>query len=272
LKEYLRYLIKTTGEVFKNMPRIISLAKFEYELGSRDMFMGKLWKVISPLIQIGVYWLVFGIGIRQGSPVDGYPYEVWLICGITPWFFVNKGIMQGAGSIHRKATLLTKINAPTEIVPISNVFANFFDFIWSIALMLIIYFVKGCKISWAMINLIYYILFVICFLIAISLITSVLVMMARDFGKILEMLLRLLFFLSPIMWRPGKMMPEAFWVFDRFNPIGYVINGFRNSMLYDICFYEDMQSVVIFWGMILILYMIGIAFQRKLRNNILDCL
>ena len=231
MKEYFTYLFKTTVDIFKNIPRILSLAKFEYELGTRDMFMGKLWKLVSPLIQIGVYWLVFGIGIRQGNPIDGYPYVVWLICGITPWFFLNKGIMQGANSIYRKATLLTKTNAPTAIVPISNVFANLFDFIWTIGLMFIIFFANGCKMSLTMVNLLYYIIYMMCFLISLSLITSVLVMIARDFGKIIEMILRLLFFLSPIMWRPGNSMPEVFLEFDRMNPIGYIIRGFRSSML-----------------------------------------
>lgn len=272
MREYLSYLIKTTIDIFKNTHRIISLAKFEYELASRDMFMGKLWKILSPLIQIGVYWLVFGIGIRQGNPVDGFPYVVWLICGITPWFLLNRGITQGANAIYRKASLLTRTNIPTAIVPISSVLANLYDFLWTIALMLIIYFANGCKFSWAMFNLVYYIFYATCFLYALSLVTSALVMVARDFRKIIEMILRLLFFLSPIMWRPGKNMPTAFLLFDEYNPIGYIIRGFRNSMLYETAFYNDWESIVIFWIMILVTYLIGIAFQKKLRNNILDCL
>lgn len=42
--------------------------------------------VLNPLSQIGVYWLVFGLGIRGGAPVHGVPYFVWLVCGLVTWF------------------------------------------------------------------------------------------------------------------------------------------------------------------------------------------
>lgn len=268
----LLYLHRSTIEIFKNLHRILSLAKFEYDLAIKDMFFGHLWKIISPLIQIGAYWLVFGLGIRNGKPIDDYPYVVWLTCGITPWFIINKAISVGANSIYRKASLLTKSNMPTFFVPISSVLSVMMDSVWTIGLMIIIYFANGCSFSFHMFNLIYYIIFTTCFLIAISQVTSVLVMLARDFQKLIEMAMRLLFFLSPIMWRPGSNMPMAYVVFDRINPIAYVVRGFRDSMLYDVPFYHDLQQVVVFWIITVMLYVVGLIFQKKLRNNILECL
>ncbi|MDO5558456.1 MAG: ABC transporter permease [Oscillospiraceae bacterium] len=272
MKEYIRFLKKSTLDIFRNIHRIISLAGFEYELSGKDMFLGKLWKAISPLIQIGAYWLVFGIGIRHGNPIDGYPYVVWLTCGVTPWLLMSRSINIGANSVFRKATMLTRANISTVLIPISSILAVIFDNCWTIALMAVIYFANGCTFSWQMINLLYYIFFAFCFLSALSEFTSVLVMLARDFKKLIEMVMRLLFFLSPIMWRPGDNMPQAYKVFDRLNPIAYVIRGFRNSMLYRTSFYEDLKSAAVFWGMTVLLYLIGIAFQKKLKNNILDCM
>jgi len=270
LKEYLNFLKTTTIDIIKNIRRIISLAVFEYECSSRDMFFGKAWKIVSPFIQIGVYWLVFGIGIRKGSPIDGHPYVVWLTCGLTPWTIAGKCVTSGAGSIHRKAVLLTRSNIPTVIVPISNILSNVLDSLWTIAMMIVIFFANGCKFSWSMFNIIYYVLFIIFYMSALSLITSVLVVIARDFQRLIDVIMRFMFFLSPIFWHPGNNMPMIFNIFDKVNPFAYVIRGFRNCMLYNINFYDDILSVIVSWSVVVILYLIGVAFQRKLRNNILD--
>ena len=45
-----------------------------------------------------VYWFAFGFGIRQNEPVDGIPFIFWLV-GISMWFFVNQGILEGTKSI-----------------------------------------------------------------------------------------------------------------------------------------------------------------------------
>lgn len=272
MKAIIKYLIESALNILKNSHRILSLAKFEYDLAIKEMFFGKLWKVISPLIQIGTYWLVFGLGIRNGKPIDGYPYVVWLTCGVTPWYIMNKAISTGATSVYRKANMLTKSNTPTYFMPISSVLAVVMDGIWTIVLMVIIYFGNGCTFSCYMFNVLYFIVFLTCFLIALSELTSVLVMLARDFQKIIEMILRLLFFLSPIMWRPGNNMPYAYKVFDYLNPIAYVIRGFRNSILYKQYFFTNIKQMSIMWSITIILYLIGMLFQKKLKNNLLDCL
>ena len=65
-------------------------------------------------------------------------------------------------------------------------------------------------------------------------------------------------------------MPAAFLLFDKINPFAYIVRGFRNSMLYQVPFYEDVFSMVFFWGVTILLYMLGIGFHRKLKNKILD--
>ena len=77
MKGYFKRLKQMTVDISTNLRRIGALAVFEYKLGTKDLFLGRLWKLLSPLIQIGVYWLVFGIGLRSGTPVDGFP-----LCGM----------------------------------------------------------------------------------------------------------------------------------------------------------------------------------------------
>ena len=272
MKTYFERLKQTTIDIFTNIQRIAALAIFEYKLGTKDLFLGQMWKLLSPLIQIGVYWLVFGVGIRSGAPVDGFPYVVWLTCGLTPWIAMNMGISRGSYSIYAKASILTRSNIPTCLVPLSTVSAVFLDNCWTILIMLFIYISNGCHFGQASLELLYYVICAWLFVSVFSLITSVLVMLARDFQNLIQAILRLMFFLSPIFWNPGNNLPALLKIFDFCNPFSYVINGFRNSLLYNTHIWENIPEALSFWCITAVLYLVGSVFQGKLRRNLLDYL
>ncbi len=272
MTHFFRSLKKMTCDILNNLGRIWTLAVFEYRLGTKGMVLGKLWKILSPFIQIGAYWLVFGIGLRSGKPVDGIPYVVWLTCGITPWFWLSGNVAKNAASIYGKASLLTKSNVPTCVIPLSSVLAGTMDNGWTMALMLVIYVANGCIPSvWAL-GLIYYIICGVAFLTALSLITSTLVMLARDFQRVIQAVMRLVFFVSPIFWQPGSNMPVAFKVFDFCNPFGYIIRGFRGCLLYNEPFFLNWEKAAAFWGVVFVLYLIGSVCQNRMRKYLLDYL
>lgn len=267
---YLKYLVRMTTDIFSNFSRIIELAKFEYKLITKGMALGQIWRLLNPLIQIGMYWLVFGLGIRNGAPVDGIPYVVWLSCGITAWLMASKGVGTSARSIYDKTSMLTRSNIPTCLIPISASVANIMDSVWLIVVLLIMFVCNGGIFTWYALGLVYYTLCIFVFNSVFGLIASVLGVLARDFLNLIQAVLRMLFFVSPIFWSPGSSSAQLFAVFSLYNPFAYVINGFRDSLLYNIPFWERTQELQIFWGMMLVLYLLGALFQSKLRKNLLD--
>ena len=267
---YFKYLFQMTKDIFGNLRRIYALAEFEYKLTTKGMALGQLWRILNPMIQIGVYWLVFGIGLRSGQPVDGIPYVVWLTCGLTPWLIMNRGINTAANSIYVKATMLTRSNIPTCLIPLSICLATVMDNGWTVALMIFIYLAHGCVLTWTAFGLVYYVICILFFISVLSLITSVLGMLARDFLNLIQAILRMLFFVSPIFWNPGQSASKAFQMFNLCNPFGYIICGFRDSLLYNVPIWENKTAMLIFWSMTFCLYLIGAAFQSKLRKNLLD--
>lgn len=267
---YFQYLFQMTKDIFCNLRRIYSLAQFEYKLANKGLALGQLWLFINPLIQIGIYWLVFGIGIRSGRPVDGFPYVVWLTCGLAPWLICNRGVTKTASSIYAKAQMLTRANIPTCLIPLSSSLSVVMDSGWTVLIMVLIYLGNGCRPSWTALCLLYYMICILAFVSVCSLITSVLVMLARDFSNLIQALMRMLFFISPIFWDASTSGVGVIQKMALINPFGYIIDGFRDSMLYRIAFWQDTERMLIFWGIVLGLYLLGAAFQRKLRKNLLD--
>lgn len=272
MREYIRFLIQMTKDILTNSHRTLALAKFEYSLDTKGLFLGQLWKLLNPVIQIGAYWFVFGVGIRSGQPVDGIPYVVWLTCGLTPWLIMNQGIADGAASIYSKAATLTRSNIPTCLIPISSSWAVLMDSAWTVLLLVVIFLGNGCALSWHALGLLYYSVCMLAFLTTLNLVTSVLVMLARDFQNLIRAILRILFFLSPIFWSPGKNLPKIFQIFNLCSPLSYVINGFRDSLLYATPFWDKPKETLVFWVTILALYLTGALCQSRLRKNLLDFL
>ena len=272
MRRYFQSLGQMTRDIATNLSRIFALAFFDYQLGSKDYFLGSAWKLLSPFIQIGAYWLVFGIGLRSGAPIDGIPYVVWLTCGLTPWLWMNVSVVRGANSIYSKATMLTRANIPTCLIPLGSVWSCSMENLWNVALMVIIYLANGCVPTWTALGVFYYIFCGMVFLSVCSLITSALVMVARDFNKLIQAVMRLMFFITPVFWRPGDSIPLALKIFNLCNPFAYIVRGFRNTLLYNTPFTAAGTENAIFWCLMVLLYLIAASFQSKMRKNLLDYL
>lgn len=270
--QYVPFLGQMARDIASNLRRISALAFFDYQLEAKGYFLGAAWKLLSPFIQLGVYWLVFGIGLRSGAPMDGIPYLVWLTCGLTPWLWMSQSIVRGAGSIYSKAAVLTRSNIPTCLIPVSSVLSCGMENLWTAAMMLVIYLANGCVPTWAALGLFYYIFCGQVFLSIFSLITSALVMLARDFNKLIQAVMRLMFFVTPVFWQPGDSAPLAMRLFNLCNPFGYIVRGFRNTLLYHTLFAAGGMEHAVFWCLMALLYLIAGSFQRKMQRNLLDYL
>ena len=52
---------------------------------------GKYACLLYTSITVLIYWFIFQIGFKNGD-VDGYPFILWLVSGLLPWFFVSDSI------------------------------------------------------------------------------------------------------------------------------------------------------------------------------------
>lgn len=118
-------------------------------------------------------------------------------------------------------------------------------------------------------NLIYYVLYMFLFLASLALVTSVFTMVARDFQKLLSSLIRLLFYLTPILWDMSDM-PSIYQRMVQVSPVYYIVKGFRESMLYHVPFYVHWKEMIIEWVVLVVLFLAGCYLQERFRNRFRD--
>ena len=264
-----RYLKEVITQVWQNRVRMLRIVWFDIKIENRNLYLGTLWKIIAPLIQLGIFWFAFGIGIRGGAPIDGIPFLAWLLAGLVPWSFISRGITSGATSISSKAGVIFKIKYPVATIPIGTILMTLYDNLIMLGIMTIIYLLHGIFPSLYWLNLVYYNIFIFAFLASLALVTSVIVQLAKDFGRLISSLLQLLMFFTPIFWQEGYIPEWARPVFAM-NPVRYVVNGYRRALLFQGNFYERPLPMAFFWGMTLGLLILGCQLQRKYATRLID--
>ncbi|MGG4167067.1 ABC transporter permease [Rossellomorea vietnamensis] len=258
-------------EQITNQHLMFRLATYEIKGKYLMHYLGVLWQILNPAIQIAVYWLVFGLGIRGGAEVNGFPFFTFLLTGIIPWFFINHSLNQGSNSVYKQVKLVSKMKFPLSILPSVVIISNFLNFIMMIVIMLWILNINGIQPSIYLIQLPYYIFCTVVFLYSITLLFSTFSTIIRDFQSLLQSLMRMLFYLTPILW-DIKMLPEIFEKILRLNPIYYLISGYRDTFLYHNWFFEDINYMFYFWVLTFILFFMGSKLHMKFRAKFIDYL
>ena len=242
------------------------------EIRSRyvDTIGGLAWAMVHPLLIIGVYWFVFSVGFRI-TPPGGVPFILVFLSGYIPWILFNETLMGNINVLQNNSHLVTKTVFPTEILPMVRLLVSLVTHGVMVAVLLIIMFVSGVSYSIYNFQFLYY-LFALTFLIlGFSWLFSSINLFFRDTGQIVQALLPLWFWLTPIVWF-RDMIPLKYQWFIDLNPLVYIVEGYKKSFIYPAPFWEDIHSAAYFWGIGLAAFVAGGLIFRKLKPEFAEVL
>lgn len=257
-------------ENINNFYRTYSIARYELLAEMRDSKLGLFWNFASPTIQVFTFWFVFGY-VFDRKAVAGVPYIVWMLGGMVVWFFISPCITDGCNAIYSKSDVITKMKFPVSILPLTVVLKKLFNHLCLMVVVVIVFMVNGCYPSLHWLGLFYYLLCGVLFSSALSLTTSVLNMMARDVKKFIVSCMRMLMYLTPILW-DISMLPAWLAKIVRCNPIYYVVQGYRDCFFYHKGIGNYTWSMAWFWGFTFLLFFIGSHMMYKFKTRFIDML
>ena len=252
--------------------QIFKLAKADIVKTYRGAALGWAWAIIKPAVTIFVYWFAFQIGIRSGKPVEGYPFFLWLIAGLIPWFYINDMLTQGTESIRRYSYLVTKMKFPISTIPtfvsISKLMVNLF----LIVVMILIFVFMGYSPDIYIIQLPIYIMLSFIFFTVFSLFASLLACMSKDFSNLIKSLVTAVFWLSGIVWNVNTIDIPWLKTLLKVNPVTYLVEGFRNCFIHKIWIWESPKTLLCFLAILIVMNILSIFIYKKLRKEIPDVL
>ena len=255
-------------ENIANMYRTFSIARYELVANMRDSKLGVFWNFANPLIQVFTYWFAFGY-VFQRNAIDEIPFLLWLLGGMVVWLFLSPCITDGCNAIYSKVDVITKMKFPVSILPMTVVLKKLYDHACLMSILIIIYAIYGYYPSVHWFGLIYYLLCAVVFAFALSLTTSVLNMIARDTRKLILSCMRLLLYLTPVLWEITRL-PEWLQKIVQCNPIYYIVQGYRDCFFYHRGIMAYQWSMTWFWGITFFLFMLGSFIMYKFKTRFID--
>ena len=247
-----------------------SLTKNEFKQKYIGNLLGIFWAFIQPAAMIGIFWFVFQVGFKS-KPVDDFPFILWLVSGMFSWFYFAEAFGAGTNSVQANSFLVKKVVFRVSLLPIIPIISALAIHTFFIFFMfaMFIYYGYYPEIYWLQIA--YYTFSATMLLLGLSWLTSSIVIFFKDIGQLVAIIIQFGFWLTPVFW-PIKMVPEQYHWIINLNPMAYIVNGYRDSMVYHTWFWEDISSLLYFWSVTIAILFLGSFTFRKLRPHFSDVL
>jgi len=183
--------LRSRRELLRNL--IISDIRIKYK-GSA---LGLLWSMLNPAFTLGIYYLVFSVVLKNGYP----NYVIFLFSGLIVWNMFQNAVFSATGVIVDRAGLVKKVSFPREILPLASVGSAVIYFLIQMVVLIIFLFVFHHAPEWNMLAILP-ITFASLYLFAaaVSIVMSAFTVYMRDMKHLMEVLLQLWFWMSPVVY------------------------------------------------------------------------
>lgn len=269
----LREIINVLKEFYSNRKLIKSLTKNDFKTRFAGSYFGIIWAYIQPICTILVFWFVFQVGFRNPD-VGNVEFILWFMTGLIPWFFFSEAWNSATNAFIEYSYLVKKVVFKINILPLIKIFSSLIVHFFFVIFMIVVYMLYHRFPTVYYLQLIYYMLCMLALVISLSFITAPLIIFFRDLGQIMNIVLQFGMWLTPIMWSVDNLPANMGVLINLFklNPMYYIVQGYRNSMIYNQAFYDDIILTIYFWSTILIFSILGNLIYKKLKPHFADVL
>ena len=161
-----------------------------------------------------------------------------------------------------------------DILPFVKVLSAIFVHVIFIAFTIILCWCNGYAPDVYLLQIIYYMLCGFLLVLGLSYFTSAVVVFFRDLTQIVNIVLQVGVWMTPIMWNIADILvdyPTLAKIF-KLNPMYYIVDGFRNALLDKVWFWQKPVWTIVFWVTTCLFFVIGVSVFRRLKVHFADVL
>ncbi|MCU1443658.1 MAG: sugar transporter [Cryobacterium sp.] len=186
--------------------------------------LGYLWSILDPLVMAGIYWFVFTQVFQR--TVGAEPYIVFLLSALLPWMWFNGAVSDSTRAFLREAKLIRSTRIPRTIWVNRLVLSKGIEFLAALPVLALFAIVYGAEVNANIVLFPLAILIQAVLTAGVGLIVAPLVVFFRDLERAVKLVLRFLFYASPIIYGTADLPPELhFWA--AFNPLSGIFSLYR---------------------------------------------
>lgn len=226
-------------------------------------FLGYFWSVLEPLVMAVIYWFVFTQIVQR--TIGEEPYIVFLLAGLLPWMWFNGAVGDATRAFIKDAKLVRSTRIPHTVWVTRIVLAKGIEFLASLPVIVVFAIIFGATLTWGVLWLPLAVLMQTVLTVGLALMIAPLVVFFRDLERAVKLILRFLFYGSPIIYGLSDL-PDGLELWASFNPLAGIISLYRASFFPE---QVDAMAVLIAAAMSLLFLGAGILVFRRMVRSVL---
>ena len=199
----------------------------DVRLRYRGRVLGLLWSQLGPIASVVVFTIVFSRVI----PLEIDDYPVFSLIGIEAWQWFHGGLSAGAVSIGDNRDLVRHAGFPLRIIPVFTVASQLASFVLALPVIL------GTVVLWTgripatavWLPALVAVQFVVT--LSAAYVLAAAHVFLRDTADVLGVALRLMFFITPVIYDSQRLLSSRFKIFFNLNPMAHLIRAQRDALL-----------------------------------------
>ncbi len=258
--------------MFANLRHLLRYQALIRSLVARDLraryrgsVLGFFWSFVNPLLLLLIYSFVFTVVLPGTHPPDLEPFALFMFCGILPWSWFSASLLEASNSLVAGGNLIRKVLFPAEVLPITTVLANLAHFGFGLTILGVFLAIfrppaEPLKLLWLPAIILVQLLLTI----GLALLLSSLTALFRDVRDLIQNLLTLWFFATPIIY-PISVAPARIQPFLNLNPFTHLAVAYQEVLFHAGPFYQwDRLLLVAAEG--LVAFLLGYFVFDRLRD------
>lgn len=253
-------------EVWNYKDLLFFLVRRDLLVRFQQTVIGVLWIVLQPLIQLLIFYVIFGLLVKV--PTGDVPYPVFFMSGFVFWQLFTQIVNSCSISLLGNIGVITKTYFPRLTLPFSTTIGAFIDFVISFFMLLIFLLVNHYAITFRFLFLPVLVLLTMTFALGVGLLFGALMVVFRDTKNLIGFILQVWMYASPIIY-PLTIAPEQFRRLAYINPMTGFIEAGRWIFLGSSSF-PPLSNLAISAVVAVILLILGMYAFRSMENRIAD--
>jgi len=212
-------------ELLDHKGLVFFLVRRDVVLRFQQTVAGFLWIVFQPLIQMLIFYVIFGLLVK--IPTEGVPYQLFFLSGFVVWQFFTQVVNNSSMSLVGNIGLIVKSYFPRLALPLSTVVSALVDLAVSFVILMIFLLANGhYPITLRYLLLPVLIVLTVIFSSGVGLLFGALMVVFRDMRNLLGFILMVWMYVTPILF-PVTLAPEKYQVLFYLNPMTSLVDAYR---------------------------------------------
>lgn len=195
----------------------------------RRSMIGFTWSMLQPLLLMIVFHFVFShLFVLKGFNIKNY--AVFALSGILFWNFFQQSIVASMNSLKANAHILQKLPVPLAVFPIATVISGLVNLLLAFVPLFGILIAVGHPMGPELLFLPVSVALAVFFTLGAGLLLAPLAVFFNDVVELVNVILTLMFYMTPIIYPLAMLEGQDFFWVVRFNPIRSILEVFRDPI------------------------------------------